>query len=207
MNNWFCDLFRSPSVLPERDKMLARVFGIFSEEIVRIWCRSGISIYEDLGRPRIYNNNDKGYSLDFTLKSKETGKSYVSEMKCWVEYQEYKFMTLRKVSQLDAMESPAFNLFLDIANKPGCYDVYVGNNKIKVCGSILVWGDVDDAGRKEIISNCNFSDILSIKNIIEDLVSTNNPEFFSFIDSRKKWCDELFIKLTNLGEMQRITTV
>ena len=32
-----------------RDKFLSRVIGIFSEENVRIWCRSDISPYEDLG--------------------------------------------------------------------------------------------------------------------------------------------------------------
>jgi hypothetical protein len=44
-------LFRSSS--SARDKFLSRLFGIFSEEIVRIWCRAPDAPYEDLGRPTI----------------------------------------------------------------------------------------------------------------------------------------------------------
>lgn len=70
-----------------RDKYLSRVFGIFNEEFVRIWSRSDVSPYEDLGRPTIYDNDnsDRGSTLDFTLKDKTTSKIYVAEMKCEIQ--------------------------------------------------------------------------------------------------------------------------
>ena len=36
------------------DNFISRIFGIFNEEIVRIWCGNPNSSYEDLGRPSLY---------------------------------------------------------------------------------------------------------------------------------------------------------
>ena len=45
-------LFRTSS--SSRDKFLARLFGLFSEDLVRLWCRNPKAPYEDLGRPNIH---------------------------------------------------------------------------------------------------------------------------------------------------------
>jgi hypothetical protein len=86
----FQNAFKTNSV--ERDRFLSRVFGIFSEEIVRIWCRSEISDFTDLGRPTIkeVDSETRGSTLDLTLQSKSSGKIYVAEMKCELQYQNYK---------------------------------------------------------------------------------------------------------------------
>jgi hypothetical protein len=111
LNNWFCTLFKSPSQFRSRDKFLARLFGIFSEEIVRIWCKSKNASYDDIGRPRIFiPPSKKGCTLDFTLKSRNDGKIYIAEMKCWVEYQNYKFLTLQSANQLEELSNAAFEV-------------------------------------------------------------------------------------------------
>ena len=72
--------------LVERDKFLSRVFGIFSEKIVEIWCKSPKGKYKNLGRPTIKINKDgKGKTLDFALQHKKTGSVYVTEMKCLLQ--------------------------------------------------------------------------------------------------------------------------
>ena len=70
----FENIFRRDDSKPNfRDKFLSRMFGIFSEEIVRTWCDNLKSLYEDLGRPTLKNNNNsggRGWTLDFTLMSR-----------------------------------------------------------------------------------------------------------------------------------------
>ena len=45
------DFFRSAE--PARDKYLSRLFGLFSEEVVRTWCACPEAAYLDLGRPTL----------------------------------------------------------------------------------------------------------------------------------------------------------
>jgi hypothetical protein len=45
----FEDFFHSES--PARDKFLSRLFGLFSEDVVRHWCGCPEAPYGDLGRP------------------------------------------------------------------------------------------------------------------------------------------------------------
>jgi len=78
----------------ERDKFLSRVFGIFSERIVEIWCQNPKAPFSNIGRPTIYYDEEGNYcTLDFLLKD-EKGELFVTEMKCEIEYQRYKFFTL-----------------------------------------------------------------------------------------------------------------
>ena len=56
----------------DRDNFLARLFGSFNEEPVRIWCRDPDSPYEDLGRPTLTEAGEwgRGHTLDFALRSR-----------------------------------------------------------------------------------------------------------------------------------------
>ena len=82
MDTHFLSIFRQSDASAARGKYLSRIFGIFSEEIVRMWASDHRCPYEDLGRPTLRRKGKKaGYTLDFTLRHKETGKSYVAELK------------------------------------------------------------------------------------------------------------------------------
>ncbi len=167
MENWFRQLFMSP--MSDRDKFLARLFGIFSEDIVRIWCKATWSPYSNLGRPRVVPpSSGKGHTLDFTLQSKRDESIYVAEMKCWVEYQDYRFLTLCNVKQLEELESPAFNAFLEVAQSPSRCKVSVNGKSQAISGAILIWGDVADSGRNDVKSTYKIVDVLSLKDIIND---------------------------------------
>ena len=95
----FSDLFRSDS--STRDKFLSRLFGIFSEEIVRCWASAPEAPYEDLGRPTVKapTNESRGYTLDFTFRSKADDAIYIVEMKSELQYQNYKYLILSEPSQ------------------------------------------------------------------------------------------------------------
>jgi len=95
----FEEIFRTKN--PARDKFLSRLFGLFSEEVVRYWCRCPAAPYEDLGRPTLRVPGEaRGHTLDFTLRHKETVKVYVAEMKCELEFENYRYLRLTGAWQL-----------------------------------------------------------------------------------------------------------
>ena len=190
MENWFRQIFKSPA--SDRDKFIARLFGIFNEEIVRIWCKAPWSPYCDLGRPRVVPpRGQKGYTLDYTLESKD-GSIFVAEMKCWVGYQGYQYLTLNNVKQLEELEGPAFNAFLDVAKNPSRCKVSVKGESQAVNGAILIWGDVDDSARTAIRRTHKIKDVLSLKVIIDELVARKHQPYFEFLKKRLGWCEHLF---------------
>lgn len=102
MDQHFLSIFRQVDAPIARGKYLSRVFGIFSEEIVRQWASDPRCPYENLGRPTLRKRGDRvGSTLDFTLRHKSTGKSYVTELKCEIEYQNYKYLVLSDIKQLN----------------------------------------------------------------------------------------------------------
>jgi hypothetical protein len=193
MDDWFRRLFKVEPPAPARDKFLARLFGLFSEDIVRIWCEAPWSPYRDLGRPRVFSSRSgKGHTLDFTLQSRKDGLTYVSEMKCWVEYQNYRYLTLRNADQLGAMEGPAFNAFLSVACSPSSCKVSVNGSPQQISGAILIWGDVDDSGRIDVKRSHKIADVLSLQDIIDELVSKEHQPYLNFLEERLRWCQHLF---------------
>ncbi len=105
---------------PEKGRFLSRVFGIFSEEIVRIWAQDPRSPYQVLDkRPTLYDAG-KRYSLDFLFL--QNGRAYVAEMKCEIRYQNYRFWRLTESGQLDHHKNKkAFELFCDCPKIPPQY--------------------------------------------------------------------------------------
>ncbi len=179
----------------ERDKFLSRLFGIFNEEIVRIWCRDPHSPYKDLGRPTVRLGEGK-YTLDFTLQSRQSGDIFVGELKCELEFQNYKYLTLNSPSQFAHHDKEAFRIFLDFASNSTKYLVTTSGKRVNPIGSVLVWGSVTEDGRKSIMKEQGIYDILSLEEIIADLVKWDNHEYRLFIEERLAWCQYLFNALT-----------
>lgn len=182
----------------ERDKFLSRLFGIFSEEFVRIWCRDHRAPYYDIGRPTVYSDNSKrGSSLDFCLENRETKRRYVGEMKCEMQRSDYKYLALDDATQLlKHCQKKAFEDFLHISKNPNDTVVTVKRNEVQIHGSILVWGKVTDKGKTDVISKHGFADVLSLECILTDLNRWNNAEFCDIIEERADWCKHLFNGLT-----------
>jgi hypothetical protein len=186
-------LFKSS--VSERDKFLARLFGLFSEDIVRFWCRNPSSPYEDLGRPTLKRCDEKlGKTLDFTFRRKADGHVFVGEMKCELEYDNYRCLTLTAASQLERhrRDSDAFRRFLLIARNHDEFKVTVGGRPVQVNGAILVWGRVLTEGRAAVVKETGLADALALDGIVGDLIRWKDSKYFDFFERRAKWCNELF---------------
>jgi hypothetical protein len=190
-------LFRS--TCSERDKFLSRLFGIFNEAIVRIWCRQPQAEFEDLGRPTLKKQNaSKPLTLDFTMRSRRSGDIFIGEMKCELEFQHYKYLTLTTAQQLDHHTKEAFQWFLSFARNPAQFSVRCGGDLISPSGAILVWGTVTERGRQAVLQETatrKISAVLSLEQMVADLQSWGSGEYEQFIALREKWCTELFSAL------------
>jgi hypothetical protein len=193
MHGTFMEFFRSQ--VTKRDNFLARLFALFSEETVRIWCRDPNSPYEDLGRPTIckVGESSRGQTLDFTLRSRRDGRLFVAEMKCEITFENYQSMTLRGHSQLERHAAGrAFKMFLDLASAPEAYKVMVKSKPVSVAGAVLVWGAVTPQGRDDVMARTAIRDVLDVEEAISKLIATRNPEYIAFVEERRRWCGELF---------------
>ncbi len=119
---------------PARDKFLARLFGLFSEEVVRHWCGCPAAPYEDLGRPTLRAPGEARAHLDFTLRHKETGKVFVSEMKCELEFESYRYLQLTAAWQVRHHRGTAFRKFLRLARDPGALEIGVAGGESGLTG-------------------------------------------------------------------------
>jgi hypothetical protein len=196
MESSFISAFRRLGTSAARAKYLSRVFGIFSEEIVRLWAAHPECPYEDLGRPAIRMPGDtRGHILDFTLREKGTGKTYATELKCEVEYQGFKYFVLTDPDQLSHHTKPAFFALLAAAKEPMAASVAVRGKNVPIDGSILIWGAATDQGRALAIERFGFAAILTIDAIVANLRDWGCPAFREHMEQRRQWTNDLLDSL------------
>lgn len=194
----FEHVFRSAT--PARDKFLSRLFGIFNEEAVRIWARCPNAPYEDLGRPTLRRRQgQRGSTLDFTLRCRDSGLSFISEMKCELEYERYRYLRLVDAHQLSHHRNKAFELFLEESAKPGSVSVQVGGHRLESAGGILIWGSTSESGVSSTIQRYGFRDVLSLERIIRDLQAWKVEEWTSRVAELQAWSLDLFDALSGRG--------
>jgi hypothetical protein len=188
---------------PTRDKYLARLFGLFSEEVVLNWCGCPTAPYENLGRPTLWVSNKRGSTLDFTLRHRDTGETFVAEMKCWLEFDNYRYLRLVDSAQLQRIVSQkiagsALQEFLRLAKEPSTFEVRVNGRPLpgQVNGAILIWGATSDSGSKAVIDEYSFADVLSVETILDDLRVWMPTRWSERINELRHWSDELFTYLT-----------
>lgn len=187
----------------ERTKYLSRLFGIFSEKVVSVWANDARAPFENLGRPTLGSSGEgRGQTLDFTFRGRSTEKIYAAEMKCEIEYLNFKYFVLEASHQLDHHKKPAFDAFLRAAHRPEQLAVRVQGQQIKIDGAILVWGAVCPETKEQIISERGFYDILSIEDICRDLANWRNPEYLELINKHRRWSNMLFDGLIRTGSLQ-----
>ena len=200
MPEHFQAIFKQDGTDPARAKLLSRLFGIFSEEIVRIWARDERSSYACMGRPTIKSTDSgKGYTLDFALQSRATGQIYVTEMKCEIEYQNFRYFVLERVEQIAHHDKPAFKKFLDSAKCSQSQAIIVDGKPVKTHGAILIWGATTPQGKRAVMESTGVHDVLSVADICLDLIEWGNAEYHNLLATRSKWCLELFSGLAFAG--------
>lgn len=167
MRSAFETFFRSQD--PTRDKFLARLFGLFCEEVVRDWCECTGAPYSNLGRPTVVGSDGRGHTLDFTFQHRVTGRVYVAELKCELEFERYRYLRLTEAGQLRHHKGTAFQKLLAVAAAPSAAVVKVNQRPIRVDGAVLVWGATADSGREAVMKDYGFADVLSIEAMLRDL--------------------------------------
>jgi hypothetical protein len=193
MNEHFLSIFQQQSAPSARGKYLSRVFGIFSEEIVRLWASDSRSPYEDLGRPTLRKRGENsGSTLDFTLRHKDSGRLYAAELKCEIEYQNYKYLILSDVQQLNHHNKAAFFALLDAAAKAPEQQAFVNGKETRLDGAILIWGAVTPEGRRAVMNEKGFFEVLTIAEIINDLRTWGYEPYKVLVEQRRSWSNELF---------------
>ena len=201
MKSQFESIFKTSN--PAHDKYLARLFGLFNEEVVQNWCACPTAPYENLGRPTLWISGKRGSTLDFTLRLRDTGEIFIAEMKCWLEFDNYRYLRLVDSVQLQRivnqkLAGSAFQEFLQLAQNPTIFDVRVGSRPLPnlVSGAILIWGATSDSGRKAVIADYNFADVLSVETMLDDLHIWMPTRWTERINQLRQWSEELFAFLS-----------
>jgi hypothetical protein len=195
----FESLFRTGEM--KRDNFRSRLFGMFSEEIVRIWARDERAPYHDLGRPTLWSLTDPGgLTLDFTLERRSDGLRFVAEQKAELAWEGYRYLRLTELLQLAHHGTKgAFGRFLAMAQTPDAYEARVKSKPIEVHGAILVWGAVTDEGRRSVIEHYGFADVLSLEAMVRDLQDWANVEWIERLRVLREWTTGLFDGLERAG--------
>ena len=101
-----------------QDNFRSRLFGMFSEDVVRYWAR-GDAPYRALdGRPTIYEGTAH-VTVDFTLERRADGRLFIAEQKAELAWTGYAYLRLENAAQIDHHRGrPPFDWFLEAAREP-----------------------------------------------------------------------------------------
>ena len=95
----------------KRDNFRSRLFGMFSEEIVRVWAQNDRAPYRYCGRPTLWRGS-KYFTLDHLLERKSDGSLFAAEQKselAWAAYSQLRLVSADQVRQ--HVGKPAFDWF------------------------------------------------------------------------------------------------
>ncbi len=134
----FEDIFKTGD--KSRDNFLARFFGIFYEKMVPAWCSCPDAPYACLRRPALWRENKYKHSLDFTLRRRATGETFVAEMKCWLAWKNSTYLRLEDITPLQKLEGTAWKAFIELTHNPSAYEIKIGGRLLTppIQGTILI---------------------------------------------------------------------
>lgn len=186
----FEDLFATRD--SRQDNFRSRLFGMFSEDVVRFWAR-GDAPYRALeGRPTIYEGTAHA-TIDFTLERRADGRLFIAEQKAELAWMAYSFLRLDNVAQLDHHRGrPPFDWFLEAAREPGKRIVKTAGKVTPIDGAILVWGAVSEQGRAAAKAEVGLEDVLSLEEMVADLRAWQDPDWAAHIERLAGYASGLF---------------
>jgi hypothetical protein len=179
---------------PQRGAYLSRLFAFFSEDVVRHWSACEEAPYRDIGRPVLWDEDGPRFHvLDFALQRRSDGALFVAEMKCEIEFEGYRYLTLSDPAQVEHhVGKAAFQKFLRIAHDPKSLRVTIGGKALEIDGAILVWGALTDDGRAATMNHHRLADVLSVQDMMADLAEWQPREWADWVRTRERWTHELF---------------
>jgi hypothetical protein len=177
-----------------RGAYLSRLFAFFSEEVVRHWAACDEAPFRDVGRPVLWDEDARRYHvLDFTLERRSDGSRFVTEMKCEIQFEGYRYVTLEDAAQIEHHTGgAAFQKLLRVARDPAALRVTVAGQRQVIAGAALVWGATTDAGIVSAVERFGFAEVLSLEEILRDLAEWQPESWREWLATRRRWSDELF---------------
>ena len=115
----------------------------------------------------------------------------MAEMKCWITWEDCRYLQLTEAAQLQRLAEPAFVTFLAFARDPAAYEVFVQGEPIYIDGAILVGGAATPQGRSAAVA-LGVADLLTAEDMVSDLHLRQPSDWHDFIALRCCWATELF---------------
>jgi hypothetical protein len=112
-------------------------------------------------------------------------------MKCWITWEDYRYLRLMNAGQLQALTGPAFVEFLAFARHPAEYQVFVNSKAVETNGAVLIWGAATPEGRSAAVAQ-GIADVLTVEEMLNDLHIWQPVAWQQFVDQRRQWANELF---------------
>lgn len=186
----FEELFRTSDVA--RDNFLSRLFGMFSEDIVRYWAAHEEAAYRHLGRPTLWADGQFA-TLDFALQSRSDQRIYVAEQKAELAFEGYRYLRLTDAQQVaHHTQMRAFAWLLDAARDPAARVAKVAAKPVSVAGAILIWGAATPEGCAAVKATYGFADVLSLEDMLGDLRTWEDEAWTARLATLESWSCSLF---------------
>ena len=68
----------------------------------------------------------------------------------------------------------------------------MNRKEIEIDGAILIWGAATPEGRQDVLDAKGFFEVLTMADIIRDLIAWNHETYKALIEERKSWANDLF---------------
>jgi hypothetical protein len=191
----FDDLFQPDD--PERSRFLDGLFSLFAREVVHCWATDANAPYADMGKPILRQHNAaRGSPLDFAFQERRRKHIYGVVLYC----DPLGDGPLKDANQITALSATrTFAAFLHAAAQPSAYSLSVGGADYPLVGSILIWSSMESKKTRAVIRKTYaFHDILSVEDIIRDLIAWKNRDYQMLLDRRAAWCYDFFRGLRQL---------
>lgn len=117
---------------------------------------------------------ESGHTLDFTLRNRETGKVFVAEMKCELEFKNYRYLRLIGAWH---HRGAAVQKFLRLAKDPGVFEMRVGAGR-------NLWISVERT-KMGLLKLPTFRGSLKKFRLKDEIIRLNHEGLF-FLCNRKK---------------------
>ena len=89
-------------------------------------------------------------------------------MKCWITWENYRYLRLIEARQIRRVKEPAFLRFAAFARHPSAYNVFVNRKLVEVDGTILIWGAATPSG-KAAAAPFGIDEVLTVEDMVSDL--------------------------------------
>jgi len=108
-----------------------------------------------------------------------------------VEFDDYRYLTLRDAGQLLHLPDKNFQQFLKFAERPADYRVELQGRYIATEGAVLVWASVTPDGKASAKGLYRFADVLSLEEILAQLRAKMPPQWKNRLGELKSWNTQL----------------